>query len=113
MKHPDRVSRIRVMNSPSTVAENGDTVIMPLTKIHTTPMKGTIPSTRESTRIIGRKLPPLLLFLIDRLEIGIGILTPKLVTGAVDKNVFQRRFADRDGLNLARESLDNIGDEAM
>src|SRR5215831_7887711 len=109
MKHPDRVSRIRVMNNPSTVAENGDTVIMPLTKIQTTPIKGTIPSTRESTRIIGRKLPPLLLFLIDRLRIGIGILTPELVTCAVDENVFQRRFADRDRLNLARKCLDNVG----
>src|ERR1700680_564568 len=61
-KQPDSVSKISVMKRPSTVAENGQRPIMPLTKIHTTPAKGSTPSTRESTRIMGRKLPPLFLF---------------------------------------------------
>src|SRR6266849_4529170 len=34
------------------------------------------------------------------------IFCPKFVAGAVDKNIFQRRFAHRNSLNLAREGFD-------
>src|SRR6266516_5775722 len=102
------------MKRPSTVKKGNERVIMPLTKIQTTPNRGTIPSTRESARIIGRKLPPLLFFLfVDWLRIGFAVFTPKLVARAVDEDVFQSRLADGDGLNLAGEGLDNVGNEAV
>ena len=31
----------------------------------------------------------------------------------MDEDIFQGRLADRDGLDLAREGLDHVGDEAM
>ena len=43
------------MNNPSTVADGGHSVIIPLEKIHATPSKGTIPNTKESTSIMTRK----------------------------------------------------------
>ena len=42
------------MNNPSTVADGGHRVIIPLAKIHATPSKGTIPNAKESTSIIAR-----------------------------------------------------------
>src|ERR1700730_16462791 len=38
---------------------------------------------------------------------------PELVAGAADKNVFQSGLADRDGVNLAGEGFNHIGNEAM
>src|ERR1700756_460204 len=100
------------MKRPSTVAENGEIVIIPLRNIHTTPTSGTTASTRESTRIIGRKLPPLFLF-IHRLRIGVGTFTPELVAAAVDEHIFQRGLALRNCLNLAGEGFDYVWDEAV
>ena len=42
-----------------------------------------------------------------------AILTPELVTRAVNEHVFKRGLADRNSLNLTRERLDYIRDEAM
>src|SRR5579872_185713 len=106
-KQPESVSRMRVMNSPSTVADGGDNVIMPLAKIHATPANGTTPSTTESIRIIERKLPPVFF------GIYLVAFTPKLVPGAVNENIFQRGLAQRNRLNLAGECLDDIRDKAM
>src|SRR5438270_8359589 len=103
---------MRVMNRPSTVKESGYSVIMPLMKIHATPTRVIRPSTRESTRIMGRKLPPLLL-VFDGRGVGFGILTPKLVARAVDKDVFQRGLADGNCLDLAREGFDHVRNEAV
>src|SRR6202158_1739312 len=91
-KHADSVSRMRIMKRPSTVAENGQSTIMPLTKIHATPTNGSRPSTRESTRIMGRKLPPLLLFLF--FGTWFALFAPELVAGAVDEYILQGGFAD-------------------
>jgi len=96
------------MKSPSTVAEGGHSLIMPLARIHPTPASGSSPSTRESTRIIVRKLPPL--FFVGTL---FAIFGPELVAGAVNEDILERRFAHRDGLNLSREGLDHVGNEAM
>src|SRR3954454_2911528 len=50
-KQADTVRSMSVMNRPSTVAEGGERVIMPLTKIQATPARGTRARIRESTRI--------------------------------------------------------------
>src|SRR5579859_2715341 len=92
-----------VMNKPSTVAPNGESVIMPLAKTHATPAKGTTPRTRQSTRIIARKLPPLFF-----VRIFFAAFTPKLVACAMDEHIFQRRLAHRNCLNLAWKRLDYI-----
>src|SRR6202043_3322116 len=110
-KHADSVSRMRVMKRPSMVAEKGQSTIMPLTMIHTTPTNGNRPSTRESTRIMGRKLPPLLLFVF--FGSYFALFTPELVAGAVDEYIFQGGFADGDCLNFAGEGLDQVGNEAV
>src|SRR5579864_3200835 len=39
--------------------------------------------------------------------------TPELVPGAMDEHIFERRLADRNRLNPARESFDEIWDEAV
>src|SRR2546428_125545 len=38
---------------------------------------------------------------------------PEFVAGAVNENVFQRWFADRDSFDLARKSFHHVGDKAM
>src|SRR5579863_2003691 len=106
---PESVRRIRLMKSPSTVIDGGDSVIMPLAKIHATPASGINPSTKESTRIIRRKLPPLFF----QVRIFFAVFTPKLVAGAADEYIFQRRLTHRNRLNLARKRLDQIGHEAV
>ena len=95
------------MNNPSTVAPKGESMIMPLAKIHATPAKGNMASTRESTRIIERKLPPL----FDRSFLA--ALTPKLVASAPDEYIFQRRLAHRDRLNFTRKCLDYVRHKAV
>src|SRR5579864_613886 len=109
-KHADNVSRMSVMKRPSTVTENGESTIIPPTKIQTTPRNDNKPSTRESTRIIGRKLPPLFLF---RFRNWFALFTPEFVAGAVDEDIFQRRLAHRNRLNLAGEGLDYVGNKAV
>src|ERR1700728_930923 len=99
-----------VMKRPSTVMENGESTIIPATKIHTTPASDITPSTRESTRMIGRKLPPLFLFWFGT---WFALFTPKLVTGAVNEYIFQRGLADGNRLNLAGEGLDHIRNKSM
>src|ERR1700688_1574723 len=99
------------MKRPSVFAENGQSTITPLTMIHTTTTNGSRPSTRESTRIMGRKLPPLLLFLF--FGTWFALFAPELVAGAVDEYILQRGFADGDCLNLAGERLDQVGNEAV
>src|SRR5580658_8308960 len=98
---------MRLMKSPSTVNENGHSVIMPLDTIHTMPAKGSNPRMRERARIIERKLPPVFL------RIFFLIFTPELVSGAMDEYILQRRLTYGDCLNLSRERLNQIGDEAM
>src|SRR5579862_2274837 len=114
-RHPESVSRMSVMKSPSTVHENGQSTIMPLRKIQTTPTNGTRPSTRESTRIIGRKLPPLLLFrfFLFQGSCRFPLFTPKLMPGAVNEYIFESRLAHGNRLNLAGKSFDQVGNEAM
>src|SRR5580704_19280083 len=104
------------MNRPSTVAEGGHTVIMPLTRIHATPARGRTPSSRESTRIIERKLPPVFVVFVRIIFAGILFavtFTPELVPGAADEHILERRLAHRDCLNLAGESLDQVRNKAM
>src|ERR1700729_2623310 len=95
-----------VIKRPSMVIENGESTIMPLAKIHATPANDTKPSTRESTRIIGRKLPPFFLF---RFKNGFALFTPELVAGAVDEDIFQRGFAYRNCLDFPGEGFHDIG----
>src|SRR5580692_10441182 len=118
-KQPASASRIRLIKSPSTVAENGHSVIIPLVRIQTTPRRGMIPSSRESTSIMARKLPPVICGLIFSrttfcvTDLGAGRrfagLAPELVSGAANKNVLECRLAHRDALDFSRESLDHIG----
>src|SRR5581483_3253931 len=95
------------MKRPSTVAEGGESVIIPLMKIHATPARGIKPSTTESTRIRGRILVSPFLFFF-RLRICFAIFTPELVTGAMDKHVFQRGLAHGDRQDLPGKSLHHI-----
>src|SRR5271156_2136247 len=99
------------MKRPSTVADGGQSVIIPAARIQTTPASGISPSARESTRIMGRKLPPLLFRFVCRT--CFALFTPELVTRAADKYVLQRGFAHRYRLNLAGKGLDHIGDEPV
>jgi hypothetical protein len=48
-----------------------------------------------------------------RLALGVLLVCPESVTGAVDEDVFQSRLTHRDGFDLSRESLDHIGNEAV
>src|SRR5260370_37786948 len=105
---------MRLINSPSTFAAGGHKVIIPLARIHPTPASGSNPSTRESTRIIERKLPPLL-FLRVRVLVRtlFTVFIPELVSSAMDEYIFERRLADRNGLNFAGKCLDQVGNETM
>ncbi len=103
------------MNSPST-CRRWHSVIIPLAKIHTTPSRGRIPSTRESTSIIGRTLPPLasLLVLLQPSELdGSLLLTPELMSGAANEDIFERRLAHRKRLDLSGKRFHHIGDKAV
>ena len=42
-----------------------------------------------------------------------GIFGPELVAGAVDENIFQRRLAYGNGLNLAGKRLDHVSDKTV
>src|ERR1022692_420944 len=108
-KVPESASRIRLMNRPSTVAEGGDRVIIPLTKIHATPSKGRMPSTRESTRFIERQLPPVIFCAVPR----VVLFGPELVSGAANENVFEGWFAHRNCLDLAGKSFDDFSHKAV
>src|ERR1039457_4700690 len=56
----------------------------------------------------------LLLFLAGCFGLlGLLVFGPETVAGATDENVFQRRLADGDGLNIAGEGFDHIGHEAV
>src|SRR3984957_21256069 len=117
-KQPASASRIRLMKSPSTVAENGHSVIMPLVNIHTTPRRGIIPSSRESTSIMARKLPPVICGLIFSCLIfgtgrRFGGLAPELVSCPTNEHILERRFAHRDAFDFSRESFDHIGHKSM
>src|SRR6267154_2395016 len=126
------------MKSPSTVAAGGHTRIMPLSNIQTTPSSGSMPSTRESTSIMESKLPPIAARIPTavrrattpaepkatcprekpqraalRIFWRLAVFAPKLVAGAADENVLQRRLAHRYRLNLPWEGLHDIGHEAV
>src|SRR5579863_10190635 len=98
---------MRLINSPSTVAAGGHKVIIRLARIQPTPANGSNPRTRESTRIIERKLPPLLFLLVRVLSRTLfTVFTPELVSGAMDEYIFERRLANRNGLNFSGKCLD-------
>src|SRR5258707_601257 len=114
-RNPERGGRMSGMKKPATGAANGQKRNMPLTKIHTTPPQGNRPSTRESTRIIGRKLPPLLLFCFFFFQRGccFPLFAPELVAGAVNEYILKSGLAHGNSLNLAGKRLDQVGNEAM
>src|ERR1039458_202846 len=121
-KIPERVSRIKLMNKPSTV------VIIPFMSVHTTPSKGRMPSTREITSIIESTLPPVNscqlpvascqskpgFMLWNRASFSfLSLFAPELVSGAANEDVLERRLAHRERLDLSGESLDHFGDKAV
>src|SRR6266496_1290134 len=72
------------------------------------------PATRESTRIMRRKLPPLFLFVFGfTFGICFALFTPELVAGTVDEHILQRWFAHGNCLNLTRKSLNHVGNEPV
>src|SRR5882672_1684689 len=106
MKIPESVSRIRLMNRPTTV------VIMPFVSVHATPSSGRMPSTRERASIIEIKLPPVA-FRIRMYFRAVVFFAPEFVPGAADENVFESRLAHRNRLDLSGKGLDDLGDEAV
>src|SRR5664279_6079612 len=52
------------------------------------------------------------LFPVDFAVLAV-LFGPEAVTGAADEHIFQARLVYRDALDLARECLDHVGDEAM
>jgi hypothetical protein len=69
---PERETRIRLINRPSTV------VIEPAVKIQTIPATGARPKTMEIKNVAARKRPPLVILILD----SIGTRAGKLETAA-------------------------------
>src|ERR1700722_12559113 len=129
---PDSVSRIRLMKRPSTV------VTLAFITIHATPNSGTIPSISESNSImlcnsfgapascrLSRANPALAVrgrrphdsrrdggATKDLFVCFLSAFSPEAVPGAVNENVFQRRLAHGNCLNLTRKRLDHICNKA-
>src|ERR1700737_3433790 len=107
---PDSVNRIRLMNRPSTVA------LMGVKRIHTTPSSGRIPSTAEIKSNMESKLPPCCN--AHTLALCAPVcwwfaFSPKLVSGAVNEYILERRLAHRNRPNFPRERFHNIGDKPV
>src|ERR1700692_2582600 len=110
MKTPERVSRMRLINRPSTV------VIMPFIKVHTTPSSGSIPSTRERASIMESTLPPVVFRTRLRvlfIAVCVSVFAPEFVSGAANENVFQGGFADRERLYFSGEGFDEFGHKSV
>src|SRR5579872_3395609 len=108
-------SRIRVMNRPPTVNEK------PLANSSPMPTRGSTPSATDSATHTSISPPNLdsgytpvaqLMFLLRLGRLSVG-LRPEAVAGAMYENVFQRRLADGNRLNLSRKCLHHIGEEAV
>src|SRR5438067_7207334 len=67
----------------------------------------------EPRRLTLERLPGAMLKLVSPLLFLVLTLSPEAVSRAVNEHIFQRRFADRDGLNLSREGLRQFGNEAV
>src|SRR5262249_47589495 len=104
------------MKRPSTV------VTLDCRTIQATPRRGTIPSTTESSSIIGSLSPSSIekhltaefakyaeRTLANKSFLLGFILGPEAVAGAVNEDILERRLTDGDGVDFAGESLDHVG----